>query len=110
MSDSADMSEAAKRLQTALTTLEGSLSPLLAKVSRLEKTANDSQAFNADRARLASELDLAKSQNEQFAARAAQHDSREREFNRLADETTQELDRVIADVQRALNSDAETGA
>ncbi len=110
MSDSADMSEAAKRLQTALSTLEGSLSPLLAKVSRLEKTANDSQAFNEDRARLASELDMAKSQNEQFEARAAAHDSRELEFNRLAEATTQELDRVIADVQRVLDTDVGKGA
>jgi len=99
MTDSVDMNTAAKRLQTALTTLEGSLSPLLSKVSRLEKAAVDSEAFSEDRARLASELDLAKSQNEQFAAR-------ETEFNRLATETTQELDRVIADVQRALDKGA----
>jgi len=99
MSDSADMSNAAKRLQEALTTLEGSLSPLLAKVTHLEKTAGDSEAFSEDRARLASELDVAKSQNEHLTAREA-------EFNRLADETTQELDRVIADVERALNKGA----
>lgn len=96
MTDSADMNQAAKQLQTALSKLEGSLSPLLSKVSRLEKTAQDAQAFTEDRSRLASELDLAKSQNEQLMARDA-------EFNRLADATTQEIDRVIADVQRALD-------
>jgi len=99
MTDSADMTEAAKRLQTALASLEGSLSPLLAKVSRLEKTAGDAQAFSEDRARLASELDLAKSENAKYL-------SREAEFARLADTTTQELDRVIADVERALGTGA----
>ncbi|MEP1231086.1 MAG: DUF4164 family protein [Litorimonas sp.] len=99
MTDSADMANAAKRLERALAGLEGSLSPLLSKVARLEKTAVDSQAFTEDRSRLATELDVAKSQNEKYMAREA-------EFNRLADVTTQELDRVIADVQRALEKGA----
>ena len=106
MTDSADINTAAKRLQTALPTLEGSVSPLLSKVIRLEQAATDSEAFSEDRARLASELDVAKSENEQFAAREQQYQSREAEFNRLASETTQELDRVIADVQRALDKGA----
>jgi len=99
MSDGVDMNEAAKALQTALSKLEGSLSSLLSKVSRLEKAEQDGQAFSEDRARLASELDLAKSQNEQ-------HQAREAEFSALAAQTTQELDRVIADVQRALQAGA----
>jgi len=99
MTDSADMTDAAKRLQAALTTLEGSLSPLLSKVTQLEKVAADSQAFTQDRSRLAAELDVVKSQNEKLMARDA-------EFNRLADATTQEIDRVIADVHRALDKGA----
>jgi len=102
MPDSADISNAAIRLQSALTALEESVSPLLAKVSRLEKAAGDSQAFTEDRARLASELDLAKSENEKLAEQSERYQNREAEFQRLADATTQELDRVIADVERAL--------
>ena len=95
MNDSADMKTAADRLQLALRSLEGSLSPLLDKVSRLETEAKEAETMNADRASLAAKLDESTAKAENLAAR-------EKEFNALADETTQELDRVIRQVRTAL--------
>jgi len=48
-----------------------------------------------DRAALAMQLDEARSKEEFYAAR-------EKDFNMLADETTNELDRVIKQVRTAL--------
>ena len=95
MNDSADIKTAADRLQSALRSLEGSLSPLLDKVSRLEAEAKEAETMNEDRAELAAKLDASKAKEEGYAAR-------EKEFNALADETTQELDRVIRQVRTAL--------
>ncbi len=95
MNDSADIKTAAERLQSALRSLEGSLSPLLDKVGRLEAEAKEAEAMNVDRAELAAKLDDSKAKEENFAAR-------EKEFTVLADETTQELDRVIRQVRTAL--------
>ena len=95
MNDSADIKTAADRLQSALRSLEGSLSPLLEKVNRLEIEAKEVQTMTTDRAELAAKLDASTAKEEAFAAR-------EKEFNALADETTQELDRVIRQVRTAL--------
>lgn len=95
MNDSADIKTAADRLQSALRSLEGSLSPLLEKVSRLEIEAKEAETMNTDRAALAAKLDESTAKENQFAAR-------EKEFNALADETRQELDRVIRQVRTAL--------
>jgi hypothetical protein len=95
MNDSADMKRAAEKLQLALRALEGSLNPLLDKVSRLEAEAKEAETMTADRAKLAAKLDESTAKEENFAAR-------EKEFNVLADETTQELDRVIRQVRTAL--------
>ena len=95
MNDSADIKTAADRLQSALRSLEGSLSPLLDKVNRLEVEAKEAETMNEDRAELAAKLDASKAKEEGYAAR-------EKEFNVLADETTQELDRVIRQVRTAL--------
>ena len=95
MNDSADIKMAANRLQQALRTLEGSLNPLLERVSRLESSARETETLKQDRVSMAADLDNAKAREQSFAAREA-------EFNALADETTQELDRVIRQVRGAL--------
>jgi len=99
MEESADIRAAADRLQSALQTLEGALDPLLDRVKKLEKTAEESQSFGEDRAQLAEKLDEA-------AAREQDYKAQQAEFASLADETTQELDRVIRQVKDAL---AQTG-
>lgn len=95
MNDSADIKMAVDRLQQALQTLEGSIDPLLEKVNRLEKSVAESGDFDTDRARLAKELDLSEARSKDF-------ETREAEFTALADDTTQELDRVIRQVREAL--------
>jgi len=82
-------------MQSALRALEGSLDPLLDKVSRLETVSKEAETMGADRADLAAKLDASTAKEESYAAR-------EKEFNALADETTQELDRVIRQVRTAL--------
>ncbi|WP_371395792.1 DUF4164 family protein [Fretibacter rubidus] len=100
MNDSVDIKTAADRLQSALKSLEGELSPLLDKVSKLERIAREAESFETDRAALASSLDQAKSREAEFTAREA-------EFTKLADATTQELDTVIRQVQKALAKDGD---
>jgi len=51
MNDSADIKTAANRLQTALSNLEESLSPLLEKVTRLERVAQEAESFKTDRSK-----------------------------------------------------------
>ena len=95
MNDSADIKMAIDRLQQALQKLEGSIDPLLEKVMRLEKARAESEDFDADRAALAQKLDAS-------AAREKDFEAREAEFSELAEDTTQELDRVISQVRKAL--------
>ena len=98
MNDSADMKLAADRLQQALRKLEDSLDPLIAKVGTLEKKASEADDFGKDRAALARQLDDA-------AAREAAFKQKEAEFSALANETTDELDRVIRQVKVALGQE-----
>lgn len=98
MSDSADIKGAADKLNSALQNLEAALDPMLADLSRLRKVESESEGFVADRAKLAQELDESKSREVGFKDREAQ-------FQRLADETTAELDQVIAKVQNVLERD-----
>ena len=95
MNDSADIKMAAQRFQQALKNLEGSLNPLLDRVSRLESSVQEAKTLKEDRISMAADLDNAKAREESFAEREA-------EFNALADETTKELDRVIRQVRSAL--------
>lgn len=98
MNDSADIRVAAEKLNAALKNLEAAVDPMLADLSDLKQFKNESENFVEDRAKLAQALDEAK-------ARGAQFDGREAEFRRLADETTNELDQVIAKVQNVLERD-----
>jgi len=94
--------DAADRLQRALKNLEISLDPLVDKISALEQKNVDAKDNDADRARLASELDDLKSEHDSLK-------SREAEFTKLAGETTQELDAVISEVLRVLGDGASNG-
>lgn len=98
MTESADIKIAADRLQRALRSLEESLEPMVQKISSLEKEAAESGDFQSDRAELASQLDAA-------AAKEKQYQAREAEFAALAEETTEELDRVIRQVKHVLEGD-----
>lgn len=105
MSDSADMRGAADKLNAALANLEAALDPMLSDLARLRKVESESEGFVEDRARLAQELDDAKARESDFEAHAASYRDREAEFQRLANETTAELDQVIAQVQNVLERD-----
>jgi len=98
MSDSADISQAAEKLDQALQSLEQALNPMLANFSELKKVASESESFASDRSRLAQELDDAKAKEAHFQDLKA-------EFNRLAGETTAELDTVITKVKNVLERD-----
>jgi Skp family chaperone for outer membrane proteins len=94
----AAVKEAANRLQRAIKTLETSLTPIVSKVTELERQAEASKSFEGDRSRLAAELDEA-------TAREAEYKEREKEFAALANETTTELDTVISQVLHALGDE-----
>ncbi len=89
------MQQAAERLQSALGKLENALEPMIARVGELETRLEKVKTIDADRAKLASEVDELKAQNLSLR-------EREKEFARLAAETTRELETVIAEVQTAL--------
>ncbi len=94
--------DAADRLQRALKNLENSLNPLVDRINTLEQKSDEVKNSDADRARLAGELDELKSEHNSLK-------SREAEFTKLAGETTQELDTVISEVLRVLGDDASEG-
>lgn len=98
MNDSADIRVAAEKLNAALKNLEAAFDPVLADLSNLRAFKSESENFVEDRAKLAQALDESK-------AKQVQYDGRETEFRRLADETTAELDQVIAKVQNVLERD-----
>lgn len=93
---------AASRLQDALKSLEGALSPMAARLKKLEAGAQDGEMLQEDRARLARRLDEAKAANSGHAEQTAQWAQQEKEFAQLANETMAELDAVITQVQHAL--------
>jgi len=95
MTESADIRIAADRLQSALQSLEGALSPLLNEVDRLKTSEREAESFKTDRVEMAKQLDAAKAREEDF-------NSREKQFTDLADETMSELDRVIRQVKDVL--------
>ncbi len=105
MSDSADIRGAADKLNAALANLEAALDPMLSDLNRLRQVETESANFVEDRAKLAQQLDDAKAREADMASRAANYSEREAEFQRLADETTAELDQVIAKVQNVLERD-----
>jgi methyl-accepting chemotaxis protein len=99
MNDSADIKAAAESLNAALEKLEQAINPVLSNYQDLKSQNAESESFAQDRARLASELDSAKAEQEKVMAHMT---AREKELDILANETTQELERVIRHVQVAM--------
>ncbi|PHS37395.1 MAG: hypothetical protein COA91_10245 [Robiginitomaculum sp.] len=90
--------DAADRLQRTLKNLEVTLEPMLERVKELEQTKQDVRSNDADRSRLAGELDELQAKHDGLLAR-------EQEFSKLAGETTEELDAVISQVLQALDGE-----
>lgn len=103
---------AADRLQRALTSLSAALTPLKSRLDALETQSAGQSRLEEDRRKLSGELDnamadakAAKQGEADAKARAEQLLEREAEFSKLADETMQEMDRVISQVKLALGKD-----
>lgn len=99
MNDSADIKSAKAALDNSVDSLEASVAQLLSRMKTLEAGANDSEAFRADRAKLAGQLDEMAAQAEAAKSQLA---SREAEFTKLTQESEAELDRVMTFVRGAL--------
>ena len=97
MNDSADITQASERLQSALSQLVKSLDPLLSRVSQLEAAVSEGQQFNEDRARLARELDTAQADLTNLT-------NREASIQQLASETRQALDHTITEINEMIQS------
>jgi cell shape-determining protein MreC len=82
------MSEALRRLEAAIDRLEGRLDGLFDRLESNRAHEREAEALRIDRARLASDLDSAR--------------SRERELQRLADEASEALGAAISEVREAL--------
>jgi cell shape-determining protein MreC len=82
------MSEALRRLEAAIDRLEGRLDGLFDRLESNRGHEREAEALRIDRARLATDLDSAR--------------SRERELQRLADEASEALGAAISEVREAL--------
>ena len=83
-----EMDAALQRLEAAIDKLEGRLDGLFERLESSRTHEKEAEALRKDRARLASDLDVAK--------------ARERELQRLADEASEALGAAIAEVREAL--------
>jgi cell shape-determining protein MreC len=83
-----EMDEALKRLEGAIDRLEGRLDGLFERLEGSRGHEKEAEALRKDRARLASDLDVAK--------------AREKELQRLADESSEALGAAISEVREAL--------
>ena len=99
MTDSADIKSAKDALEAAVDSLEAGLGQLMSKMRSLEASANDSEVFREDRAKLAGQLDEMAAEAEAAKHRLA---SREAEFAQITQESEAELDRVMGVVRGAL--------
>jgi cell shape-determining protein MreC len=79
---------AVKRLEAAIDRLEGRLDGLFERLDDHRGHQKEAEALRKDRARLASDLDVAK--------------AREKELQRLADEASEALGAAISEVREAL--------
>jgi hypothetical protein len=82
------MDEALRRLEAAIDRLEGRLDGLFGRLEGSRSHEREAEALRIDRARLATDLDSAR--------------SRERELQRLADEASEALGAAISEVREAL--------
>ena len=99
MNDSADIKSAKAALDNSVDLLEGSVAKLLSRMKTLEAGANDSEAFRADRAKLAEQLDEMAAQAEAAQNKLA---SREADFTKLTRDSEAELDQIMNVVRGAL--------
>ena len=83
-----EMDGALRRLEAAIDRLEGRLDGLFGRLEGSRSHEREAEALRVDRARLASDLDSAR--------------SRERELQRLADEASEALGAAISEVREAL--------
>ena len=83
-----EMDEALRRLEGAIDRLEGRLDSLFERPEGSRGYEKEADALRKDRARLASDLDVAK--------------AREKELQRLADEASEALGAAISEVREAL--------
>jgi len=101
MTDSADIKPARQSLEQAVDSLEAGLGQLMTRMKTLEASANDSDAFREDRAKLAGQLDEmaaeAEAAKDQLAAREA-------EFIQITQESEAELERIMGVVRGALET------
>lgn len=116
MSINADISLASERLNLAVTVLEDSLQKILLRLEALERQTtqaaefrSEAEAFKADRVALARQLDDRTAEAEQLQQRAVEFQNKETEFNALAKETAQELERVIGQVRKAMATTQDGG-
>jgi len=105
MTDSADIKSAKQSLDAALESLETGLGQIMSRIKTLEASANDSDAFREDRAKLAGQLDEMAAEAEAAKEKLT---SREAEFNRLTQQSEAELDRIIGVVKGALERSQRT--
>lgn len=99
MNDSADIHSAKAALEQSVDSLEAGVTELLSRMQTLEAGASDSDAFRADRVKLAGQLDEMAAQAE---TATEQLKSREAEFTKLTQDSEAELDRVMTMVRGAL--------
>lgn len=99
MTDSADIKSAKYALEQAVDSLEAGLGQLMSRMKTLEASANDSDAFREDRAKLAGQLDEMAAEAE---AAKNQLTAREAEFQKITQDSEAELDRVMHVVRSAL--------
>lgn len=83
-----EMTDAVQRLVSAIDRLEGRLEGLFERLDGFRAHEKEAEALRKDRARLASDLDVAK--------------ARERELQHLADEASEALGAAISEVREAL--------
>lgn len=83
-----EMDAAVRRLEAAIDRLEGRLDGLFSRLDTFRTQQREADALRMDRARLAVDLDSAR--------------SRERELQRLADEASEALGAAISEVREAL--------
>lgn len=82
------MDAALQRLEAAIDRLEGRLDGMFERLDGFRSHEKEAEALRRDRARLASDLDVAK--------------AREKELQRLADEASEALGAAISEVREAL--------
>lgn len=86
--DTGQMDDALKQLEGAIDRLEGRLDSLFHRLEGSRAYEKEADALRKDRARLASDLDVAR--------------AREKELQRLADEASEALGAAISEVREAL--------